>query len=225
MTGKLSCSLFSTDRRSVAERWRNARRDEREAPLWVPIWYAKALRHLLVQYKESVGLVIRRFLNKLPDSPSDHEEEAAFIFQPKATCSIPQTLRVPSSCDLSTVEAAGQRILACLIRSWLMTSLSVCVCVCVCVRVSECVCSLRRLQTGLCCLSFTAHTEWQWRKQKPLPWGEMVLNHALSCCYWNMVIPVLALVCLCYSARLCVLNTWFLFLFVPKLCYLYRRIV
>lgn len=118
-------------------------------------WYTKALRHLLVQYKESIGLVICQFWDNLQNPPSYHKEEAAFIFQPKAICSSPQILRDGSSFDLSAVKAVRQEILACLIQSPLKTGLSTCV--------LECVCSLRRLQTGRCCLSFTAHAEWQWR--------------------------------------------------------------
>ena len=46
-------------------------------------WYAKALRQLLVQYKESIGRVICKFLRQLYDSPSFCQEEAAFIVSPK----------------------------------------------------------------------------------------------------------------------------------------------
>lgn len=47
------------------------------------------------------------------------------------------------------------------------------------------------------------------RKQKPLPWGVMVFNHALSCCYWNMCNLTLAFLCLCYCACFSGINTFF----------------
>lgn len=49
-------------------------------------WYAKALRHLLVQYKESVRLVICQFLNKLhnpPPPPPQKKTRQLFISRPE----------------------------------------------------------------------------------------------------------------------------------------------
>lgn len=126
-------------------------------------WYAKALRHLLVQYKESVRLVICQFLNKLhnPPTTTTKEDEAAFYFPPRETCSNPRTSRgwVP---DLESEQTDK--------KSWPSDSEVV---------NDQFVCSLRRLQTGRRCPSFTAHAGWRWRNQKPLPWGEMVSHHAL----------------------------------------------
>lgn len=90
-----------------------------------------------------------------------------------------------------------------------MTSLSMCV--------LECVCSLRRLQTGHglpvihCAHRMTMEilrNDAAVRKQKPLPWGVMVFNHALSCCYWNMANPALVFVWLWYCACFSGINIW-----------------
>lgn len=165
-------------REECEERWKKKHPCESE-------WYAKALRHLLVQFKESLSLVISEFLHKLHNSPSEHKEEAAFIFSPKRYA---QALKAggfssPMICwQLKPLERKSWPVWL----SQLMTSLSVLLCV------SACVYSLRRLQTGWCCPSSFAHTGWPWSKQKPPPWGERVLNHALSCCCWSKGNPMLA---------------------------------
>lgn len=165
-------------------------------------WYAKALRHLLVQYKESLSLVICKFLHKLHNSPCNHKRRGSFYFQPKAICSTLKSVRVQSSYDLLTVEAVRQEILACLIQSWLMT----------CLSVLECVCSLRRLQTGWCCLSSTAHNRMTTEQTKA---PAMTWEGVKSCTFMLLLKRGKS----CVSAW--VLNTWMFFLFVQKLCYLY----
>lgn len=74
--------------------------------------YAKALRHLLVQYKESVSLSANSE-NKLHNSTSYHEEEEVFFISAQNIYSSPQTLRVWSSCESQTFRHED---LTCLIQ-------------------------------------------------------------------------------------------------------------
>lgn len=98
-------------------------------------WYAKALRHLLVQYKESLSLVIYKFLHKLHNSPSYHKGEAAFTFSPKRYA---QSLKVWGF-GSHIICWQSKRLDRKSLPVWFRTSFSVFVCAgCVCVACRGC---------------------------------------------------------------------------------------
>ena len=93
---KSSPAVYSQQIGGVWQSDRGMRGEMKEKHPCESEWYAKALRHLLVQYKESVRLVICQFLNKLHNTPTTtttKEDEAAFYFPPRETCSNPRTSR------------------------------------------------------------------------------------------------------------------------------------
>lgn len=95
---------FALERRVRGMR---VRRDERKNTPVSPDDNAKALRHLLVQYKDSVCCAVCQFCRKkkVPknqNTTSCCKERGGFLSRSKERCA-PQTLRVTSWCDLSEV--------------------------------------------------------------------------------------------------------------------------
>ena len=202
---KSSPAVYSQQIGGVWQSDRGMRREMKEKHPCESEWYAKALRHLLVQYKESVRLVICQFLNKLNNPPHHHHHHkrrrGSFLFSAQRDVLEPSNLERLGS--WFRVGADGQEILACLIRRWLMTSLSVAWGGC--------------RQVGAA--RHSLHTQGDDGEiKKPLPWGEMVSNHALSCCPGNACNLVLAFVCFVWA------RIYWIFIVSPKaLLFIYKN--